>query len=149
VTNAYGDGMEIAEPELNRMLERGLDGYVREVAAAVGIPAEGTTVEISDTATAYLGLSRPWPGQAHRDVMLVWSEQRGWSIAVETTPAENPVVVARWADDALVPPPDAVARFVTDAATGDHVEREHRYVSVMTRQALAERLRPYLPAQLG
>jgi hypothetical protein len=139
--------MESREPDLNRALERGLDGYVREVAAAVGIPAEGTTVEISDTATAYVGLSRPWPGQSHRDVMLVWSEQRGWSIAVETRPTESPVVVARWADDALVPLPDAVAQFVTDAATGRHVVQKPHDVAVVTRQALAELLRPYRPAQ--
>lgn len=139
--------MESSEPDLNRTLERGLHGYVREVAAAVGIPVEGTTVEISDTATAYVGLMRPWPGQAHRDVMLVWSERRGWSIAVETTPAESPLVVARWVDGTLVPPPAEVAQFVTDAATGGRVERNPRGVAVMTRQALAELLRPFGRAQ--
>ncbi|RSM46020.1 hypothetical protein DMA12_12085 [Amycolatopsis balhimycina DSM 5908] len=128
-----------------RTLERGLGEYVRAVAAAVGVPDESTTVEISDTATAYLGLPRRWLDRPDHDVMLVWSERRGWSLAVETEPAEDPVVIARHGGDDLVPSPGAVARFVADAAAGHHTGEEGPApATVTTRKSLTERLRPYL-----
>jgi hypothetical protein len=96
---------------------------VRAVAVAVGVPDESTTVEISDTATAYLGLPRRWLDRPDHDVMLVWSGRRGWSLAAETDPAEDPVVIAYQGSDDLVPPPGAVAQFVADTAAGHHVGR--------------------------
>jgi hypothetical protein len=135
--------MEHPEPD-TRTLESGLGEYVRAVAAAVGVPAESTTVEISDTATAYLGLPRRWLDRPDHDVMLVWSERRGWSLAVETGPADDPVVIARHGDD-LVPPPAAVARFVADTVAGHHTGHEGPGpVPAATRTSLAERLRLYL-----
>jgi hypothetical protein len=135
--------MEHPEPD-TRTLERGLGEYVRAVAAAVGVPDESTTVEISDTATAYLGLPRRWLDRPDHDVMLVWSERRGWSLAVETDPADAPVVIARHGDD-LVPPPDAVARFVADTVAGHHTGHEGPGpATAATRRSLAERLKPYL-----
>ncbi len=136
--------MEHSEPD-TRTLERSLGGYVRAVAAAVGVPVESTTVEISDTATAYLGLPRRWLDRPDHDVMLVWSERRGWSLAVETDPAENPIVIARHGGADLVPSPGAVARFVAEAAAGHHTGEEGPVpATVATRKSLAERLRPYL-----
>ncbi|WP_410626591.1 DUF6292 family protein [Amycolatopsis sp. cmx-8-4] len=137
--------MESSEPDLIRALERGLGAYVQAVAAAIGVPAEGTTVEISDTATAYLGLSRPWPGRPRHDVMLVWSERRGWTVAVETAPIEDPVVLARWPGDELVPPPEEVARFVDDAAAGRSTGKDRVTAVPVTRRILAERLDEYVP----
>ncbi|MEV6825124.1 DUF6292 family protein [Amycolatopsis sp. NPDC051102] len=128
-----------------RTLERGLGEYVRAVAAAVGVPDESTTVEISDTATAYLGLPRRWPDRPDHDVMLVWSERRGWSLAVETDPADAPVVIARHGGDDLVPPPGAVARFVADTVAGRHTGQESPGpATAATRRSLAERLKPYV-----
>ncbi len=136
--------MEHPEPD-TRTLERSLGEYVRAVAAAVGVPDESTTVEISDTATAYLGLPRRWRDRPHHDVMLVWSERRGWSLAVETKPAEAAIVLAYHGGDTLVPSPDAVARFVADTAAGRHTGQERPGpVAAATRRSLAERLRPYL-----
>ncbi len=136
--------MEHPEPD-TRTLERGLGEYVRAVAAAVGVPDESATVEISDTATAYLGLPRRWLGRPDHDVMLVWSERRGWWLAVETRPTEAAIVLAYQGGDDLVPAPDAVARFVADTAAGHHAGRERPVpVAVATRNALAERLRPYV-----
>lgn len=139
--------MESSEPDLIRALERGLGAYVQAVAAAIGVPAEGTTVEISDTATAYLGLSRPWPGRPRHDVMLVWSERRGWTVAVETAPVEDPVVLARWPGDELVPPPAEVARFVDAAAAGRTAGNVRVTAVEVTRRILAERLGEYVPLQ--
>ena len=135
--------MEHPEPD-TRALERGLGEYVRAVAAAVGVPDESTTVEISDTATAYLGLPRRWPDRPDHDVMLVWSELRGWSLAVETGPADDPVVIARHGDD-LVPPPGTVARFVADTVAGHHTGQESPGpAATATRTSLAERLKSYV-----
>ncbi|OXM68611.1 DUF6292 family protein [Amycolatopsis vastitatis] len=136
--------MEHPEPDA-RTLERGLAEYVRAVAAAVGVPVESTTVEISDTATAYLGLPRRWLDRPDHDVMLVWSEQRGWSLAVETDPADDPVVIARQGGGDLVPPPGTVARFVADAVAGHHTGQESAGPAPLgTRRSLADRLEPYL-----
>jgi hypothetical protein len=137
--------MEHPEPD-TRTLERGLSEYARAVAAAVGVPDESTTVEISDTATAYLGLPRRWLDRPDHDVMLVWSERRGWSLAVETDPTDDLVVIAHQGGDDLVPAPDAVARFVADTVAGRHTGQEDPGpVAAATRKSLAERLKPYLP----
>ncbi len=102
-------------------------------------------MEISDTATAYLGLPRRWLDRPDHDVMLVWSERRGWSLVVETEPTEDPVVIARHGGHDLVPSPGAVARFVADAAAGNHAgEKKPAPGTAATRKSLAERLRPYL-----
>ncbi|MGW4057693.1 DUF6292 family protein [Amycolatopsis sp. NPDC004747] len=135
--------MEHGEPD-TRTLERALGEYVRAVAAAVGVPHESTTVEISDTATAYLGLPRRWPGRPDQDVMLVWNERRGWSLAVETDPTSAPIVLAHHGDD-VVPAPDAVARFVADTAAGSSASQPPTGPAITaTRRSLAERLKPYL-----
>ncbi|UOX93015.1 DUF6292 family protein [Amycolatopsis sp. FBCC-B4732] len=141
--------MEHPEPDI-RTLEHGLRRYVGAVAKAVGIPAESTTVEISDTATAYLGLPRRWLDRPDHDVMLVWSERRGWSLAVETEPTEAPDVIAHQGSEDLVPAPAAVARFVADIAAGRRSSGASPAVTPATRASLAERLRPYLdPAPAG
>ncbi|ONI81426.1 hypothetical protein ALI144C_18990 [Actinosynnema sp. ALI-1.44] len=100
----------------NWEMSLGLAGYLHAVAEAVGVPDEGTTFEISDTATAYVALARRWPARPGRDLMLVWSERTGWAVSVETDPDEAPITIARIGDDPL-PTPDTVARFVTHALT--------------------------------
>jgi hypothetical protein len=99
-------------------LSRGLAGYLREVAAAVGVPPEAASFEVSDTATAYLGLARRSFARPGDDLMLVWSERHGWMVAVETEPTVAPVVLAYMAGTDIVPEPIAVARFVTEAVDG-------------------------------
>lgn len=103
--------------EVARELAKGLAGYLHAVAEEIGVPPEGTTFEISDTATAYLALARQWPARPGRDVMLVWSERTGWTVSVETDPSETPMVVARLGGPDPVPEPRAVAEFVTEALT--------------------------------
>ncbi|ONI77810.1 hypothetical protein ALI144C_30705 [Actinosynnema sp. ALI-1.44] len=98
----------------NWEMSLGLAGYLRAVADAVGVPDEGTTFEISDTATAYLALARRWPARPGRDLMLVWSERTGWAVSVETDPGEAPITIARLHGDPLSKP-GTVARFVVDA----------------------------------
>ncbi|ONI81413.1 hypothetical protein ALI144C_18915 [Actinosynnema sp. ALI-1.44] len=119
----------------------GLAGYLRAVAVAVGVPDEGTTFEISDTATAYLALARRWPARPGRDLMLVWSERAGWAVSVETDPDEAPITIARLGDDPL-PRPETVARFVADAI-------DHRLAGARSSTASAPSNRAFLARGLA
>jgi hypothetical protein len=120
-------------------LRQRLATYVREVAAAVGVPTEATGFEVTDTATAYLGLEQRWATQPHHDLMLVWDERLGWYIAVETTPTETPVVLAYLNGD-TVPPPTAVARFVSDTTGDQHASRIRPVQPPTDRAALAAKM---------
>jgi hypothetical protein len=113
--------------------------YVGQVAAAIDVPAEATGYEVTDTATAYLGLDQRWAVQPDHDLMLVWDERLGWYIAVETTPAEAPLVLA-YLDGDTVPTPAAVARFVVDTAGGGHMSRIRPVQPLTERAVLAEKM---------
>ncbi|RLK58997.1 DUF6292 family protein [Actinokineospora cianjurensis] len=99
--------------EIAHALASALGGYVRTVAAALGVPAEGVTCEVTDTVTAYVALGHRATAYPDRDVMLVW-DARGWSVSVETDPAERPIVLSAASGD-LVPDPAEVAGFVSVA----------------------------------
>jgi hypothetical protein len=120
-------------------LSRRLAVYVDQVAAAIGVPADATGHEVSDTATAYLALDLRAAAQPDHDLMLVWDEHLGWYIAVETNPAETPVVMA-YLDGDVVPPPAAVARFVADTADGRRMSRFRPVLPPIERGVLAERM---------
>ncbi|WP_106180041.1 DUF6292 family protein [Prauserella shujinwangii] len=125
-------------------LSRGLAGYVRAVAAAVGVPPEAASFEVSDTATAYLGLAARWSGRPGDDLMLIWSERHGWAVAVETDPGEAPMVLAYFTDADAVPEPAAVARFVAGVVTGEEPGSSSPVVPARTGRAeLAARLARY------
>jgi Family of unknown function (DUF6292) len=128
-------------------LSRRLAVYVREVAAAVGVPREATGFEVTDTATAYLGLDRRMPSRPDHDLMLVWDERLGWYIAVETSPAESPVVVA-YLDGDTVPTPAAVAQFVADMVAGQDAPRFRPISPAADRTELADRMGAVCPAAL-
>jgi hypothetical protein len=116
-----------------------LAGYVHQVAAAVGVPAEATGYEVTDTATAYLGLDQRSPSRPDHDLMLVWDERLGWYLAVETSPTETPVVLA-YLDAELVPTPAAVAQFVADTAAGHRTSRFRPVLPATERALLAEKM---------
>jgi hypothetical protein len=103
-----------------QVLRRALSAYVRQVAAAVGVSAACTSCEVADTVTAYVALSGRSPRFPGRDLMLVWSVRQGWTVAVETTPAESAQVVAHLGGD-VTPPPERVRRFVAEVlrSTGE------------------------------
>ncbi|MGW5053683.1 DUF6292 family protein [Actinokineospora sp. NPDC004072] len=118
-------------------LGRALAGYVEAIADLLGVPAEGTTWEVTDTATAYLALTGRSPDHPGREVMLVWAESRGWAVSIETAPGEPPIVLAR--SGAVVPPPAEVARLVADSLARRAPARCARPAR-LSRPALAERL---------
>lgn len=124
-------------------LSQGLAGYVRAVAIALDLPAEGTSFEISDTATAYVALRQAaqHPGE---DLMLVWSERGGWVLAVETDPGAGSSVIAYFGGDDAVPEPPMVACFVREVLAGRREPgRSADFSTVGNRADLAERLLRY------
>lgn len=98
------------------LLAGALERYVRKVAEALGVPSDGISCEVTDTATAYVALGCRAAAHPDRDVMLVWSATQGWMVSIETDPAEPLIVLGRSTGD-LVPAPEAVALFVADSVT--------------------------------
>lgn len=123
-------------------LSAALEAYVRAVATTIGVPPEGVTCEVTDTATAYIALSRRVPEHPGRDLMLLWTESQGWVVSVETRPVEPGVVLARLGGDP-VPPPLAVAGLVAHALHPDGPPPAQPTTS-LDRSALVERLSRYL-----
>ncbi|MFI9382272.1 DUF6292 family protein [Kutzneria sp. NPDC052558] len=135
--------------DVTRALTLGLTGYLRAVAGAVGESTAGTSCEVSDTATAYIGLTRKGPRYG-RDLMLVWSERDGWAVLVETDPSEASIVVSRLGGDDPAPPPWVVSRFVTDTLTDVPSQPQARAHHRQNRQQLADRLAAYaVPAEFA
>lgn len=120
----------------------GLSGYVGAVADALDVTIEATGFEVSDTATAYLGLAVQSAHHPHHDLMLIWSEWHGWALAAETDPVEQPVVLAYLGADP-VPEPGAVARFVR-ATIADSPKGERTPPSItVDRRDVGARLARY------
>jgi hypothetical protein len=124
-------------------LSQGLAGYVRAVAIALELPAQGTSFEISDTATAYVAL-RQAARHPDEDLMLVWSERTGWALAVETDPGAGSSVIAHFGGGDAVPEPSLVARFVREVLAGRREPgRSPAFSTEGNRADLAKRLFPY------
>lgn len=101
-------------PAGSSALLQSLAKYVNHVAEAVGVPPDATSYEVTDTATAYVGLN----AQSHeRDLMLLWDERTGWCIGTEAEPAETSQIIGRLRGD-TVPVPATVAQFVADVVAG-------------------------------
>lgn len=96
------------------LLAVALERYVGKVAEALGVPRDGISFEVTDTATAYLALGCRAVAHPDRDVMLVWSATQGWTVSIETDPAEPRIVLARSTGD-IVQAPEAVARLVAES----------------------------------
>jgi hypothetical protein len=120
-------------------LSRSLAHYVRQVAAAVGVPADAIGYEVSDTATAYIGLAERSAHHAGRDLMLLWDERLGWYVGVETHPDETPLVICYLGGD-VVPPPATIARFVAETVAGRRADRLRPVLPRADRRLLAERM---------
>jgi uncharacterized protein DUF6292 len=97
--------------------QRGLREYVRSVADALELPAEAYCVQPDPPADAYLALRRRVVSFPDRDAALIWDENHGWALAVEARCGEDLIVTGYFGDD-IVPPPEAVVRFVRRACEG-------------------------------
>ncbi|WP_051773022.1 DUF6292 family protein [Saccharothrix sp. NRRL B-16314] len=105
------------ELDFDDALVLGLRGYVRLVTEEVGLSGECSYVH-ADPAAAYLALDGRLPGFPDRDVALLWDEDGGWSVAVETHSGEDLIVCAYFGAD-ILPPPAAVARWVRGLLRGE------------------------------
>ncbi|MFD8497232.1 DUF6292 family protein [Amycolatopsis sp. NPDC059657] len=122
----------------------GLKGYVSEVASAVDVAREAVTYEVSDTATAYVGLSKRRNDRPDRDLMLIWSERHGWAVAVEAEPDR----AAYFGGEDLVPEPAEVALFVAEVIGGrDRGQARPQFAVTGDRARLAGKLARYISAQ--
>jgi len=96
---------------------RGLTRYVDSIAAALVVPPHAEHHEVSELSNAYLALYRRSPAFPELDLMLLWDERHGWSVALETAPTEGPAVLAYLGGDVLAEA-DEVHRFVRDVIDG-------------------------------
>ena len=97
---------------------RGLSNYVQSVAATMSVPGHAVHHEVSELSSAYLALHRRSPVFPELDLMLLWDERHGWSVALETAPADDPVVLAYLGGDVLAEADD-VHRFAVDVIAGN------------------------------
>jgi hypothetical protein len=65
-----------------------------------------------------VALEQRLPGFPDRDVALLWNEQHGWSVGVETSCGEDVIVLCYLGTD-ILPTPRVVARFVAEAFADD------------------------------
>ena len=100
------------------MSARGLNCYVGAVAAALGLPPDAYCSEVDKLCTAYVALEHRFPGHVDLDVALLWDEERGWTVAIETLTVDDPVMLAYLGAD-ILPDPGAVVAFVQQLVAGE------------------------------
>lgn len=108
------DDVERDEPGLP---ERGLSGYVYAVAAALEVSPESSWCETGRLANAYVALDRRLPDFPDHDVALLWDEESGWCVAIETGAANDPIALA-WLGGDVLPEPLVVWGFVDRLVEG-------------------------------
>lgn len=98
-------------------LWRALCRYVSEVAVAVGVGPEACCCSPDVRANAYIAVEHRIARYPKRDVALLWDEESGWSVAVETGCGED-LIVLRYLDGDVLPEPAVVARFLDGVVEG-------------------------------
>ncbi|MFD2420762.1 DUF6292 family protein [Amycolatopsis pigmentata] len=130
----------MTKPERRTIAERALAGYAGAVADELDLPRDAVLAEVSDTAAVYLPLARRCVRYPGRDLMLVWSGRRGWSVALESTPRRPLEVIAYFGDEERFPQPHAVASFVEAALDHDGVTRAPEFPVADLEETVERRL---------
>lgn len=97
---------------------RALRAYLATVAGALGIGMESCALDIDTPVSAYLAVDHKVPAFPDRDVAVLWDEERGWSVAMETHSGEDLILLAELGGDTVAPPAEVVARFVAEVCGG-------------------------------
>jgi hypothetical protein len=85
--------------------------YVETVADLLGVETTACWCEYASPSTACIALADRSPGHPDRLLMLQWSSDTGWCLALEPERHEAPAVVASWPAP-LWPHPASLARQV-------------------------------------
>jgi hypothetical protein len=99
------------ELEFDPPAARGLREYVRLVAVALGLRGQCWLVQLESPANVYLALDERLRLFPACDTALLWDEEHGWSLGVESNPGEKLLVLGYLCEEVL-PAPEAVARAV-------------------------------------
>lgn len=105
--------------EFDSLAAQGLSRYLRLVTKALGLASTGSYVQWEPPANAYLALQDRLPLYPNSDIALVWHEERGWAIGIETDASEDLILMSYLPGDVL-PAPRVVAEFVRSAIAGEH-----------------------------
>lgn len=92
------------------VVSRGFEHYVELVAEAVGADPDAWACRSESPREAYIAVDRDihmFPG---REVALLWNEESGWAVGVETRSGEDIILLGYLGGD-LVPAPSVVAAF--------------------------------------
>ncbi|MEV0056340.1 DUF6292 family protein [Saccharopolyspora shandongensis] len=99
----------------------GLVAYVYEVARGLGVCPDSTgnavAVEFELLTSAFIALPFRAPNFPTYDLALVWDEEGGWAVAIETDPSYPPIAISYQGGDVLHRP-SVVATFVDDLLAG-------------------------------
>lgn len=126
---------------------RGLRNYLRMVVAALGLDEAGHYLTLDRPVTAYLPVDTRLPRFPDHDVALVWDEEHGWAIGIETD-AGSPVTPLCYLGIDILPAPQTVADFVRDVVEDRFPGQPDppRLRTVTERlDRLSERLATYTP----
>lgn len=89
---------------------RGLRRYADLVAEELGLVGTCSDMDLDVPVTVYLPVDRRLPEHPDRDAALVWHEEWGWSVAIDTARGEQTVALL---GQILLPAPRVVARLAT------------------------------------
>ncbi len=128
--------------------ERGLRAYAHQVATAVGSGPESAVAELEPEPNIYVALSARSAAYPDDDAALVWNDQHGWAVAIESGSGAGPqLVVTDHLGPDLLPAPVVVARFAAEVlARADRTARPRPPRTDATH--LIARLRGYRPDPL-
>jgi hypothetical protein len=110
------------EQDFDSLAAQGLSRYVRLVSQALGLSGISSYVQWAPPANAYVALDDRLSLCPSRDVALVWHEESGWAVGIETDSAEDLILVSYLGDDVLLAP-RLVAGFTRDVINGEQVGR--------------------------
>jgi hypothetical protein len=94
--------------------------YMAAVVAEIGVEPSAAWHEYGPPSSAYVALPDRSPDDPDRFLMLQWTDEDGWSLAVEPDGPEMPVVLASWPGSVYLPPAElatAVRRAVMARVT--------------------------------